>query len=280
MYEQYWGLKERPFQNTPDPRFFYYSVQHEEALTRLKYAVEEQLGAAMLSGIFGCGKTMIVQTLIQELTKLGNYKISHITNPQMSHIELLRSVAYYLGVTNLPEKKSDIMADYLVEKIEEALHNNWSDGKNTVLVIDEAHIIEDKMILEELRLLLNFQLADRFLLSLLLVGQPELRRNIEANKQLSQRIAIRCHLDRFNEEETKQYVMHRLKIAGCDPNRCTSGKPKSLFTEPALRLIYEGSGGIPRRINHICNMSLLTGYGKNLTKIDTDIIQDAIKEVE
>jgi len=275
MYEQYWGLKERPFQNTPDPRFFYYSAQHEEAITRLKYAVEEQLGAAMLTGIFGCGKTMIIQTLMQELSSAGNYKIAHITNPQMSHLELLRSVAYYLGVTNLPEKKSDIMADYLVEKIEEALRNNWSDGKNTVLVIDEAHIIEDKMILEELRLLLNFQLTDRFLLSLLLVGQPELRRSIEANKQLSQRIAIRCHLDRFNEEETKQYVMHRLKIAGC-PDTKVSG----LFTEAALRLIYEGSGGIPRRINHICNMALLSGYGKSITKIGTDIIQDVIKEVE
>lgn len=280
MYEQYWGLKERPFQNTPDPRFFYYSAQHEEALIRLKYAIEEQLGAAMLTGIFGCGKTMIIQTLMQELSSAGNYKISHLTNPQMSHLELLRSITYYLGVTNLPEKKSDVMADYLVEKIEEALRNNWSDGKNTVLVIDEAHIIEDKMILEELRLLLNFQLADRFLLSLILVGQPELKRNIDANKQLSQRIAIRCHLDRFNEEETKQYIMHRLKIAGCNPKQCIPGTPEALYTDAALRLIYEGSGGIPRRINHICNISLLSGYGKNITQIDTDIIQDVIKEVQ
>lgn len=280
MYEAYWGLKERAFQNTPDPRFFYYSTQHEEALNRLLYAVQEQLGAALLTGIFGCGKTLITQTLIQELTKSGHYKISVITNPQVSHVELLRSVAYYLGVPNLPDKRSEVMTDFLVEKIEETLHHNMADGKSTVLIIDEAHIIEEKMILEELRLLLNYQLPDKFLLSLLLVGQPELKKNIDANKQLSQRIAIRCNLERFNEEDTKKYISHRLKIAGCLPERGVPGTPAALFTDNALHLIYEGSGGIPRRVNHICNMALLAGYGKNIGRIDTDIIQDVIKEME
>ena len=280
MYEQYWGLKERPFQNTPDPRFFYYSSQHEEALTRLVYAIEEQLGAAMLTGIFGCGKTMVVHALFEELAKSGNYKIAYVTNPQLGATEMLRSIAYYIGVPNLPEKKTDIMTDFLVEKIEETLKNNWADGKHTVLVIDEAHLIEDKAIQEELRLLLNFQLPDRFLLSLLLVGQPELRRNMDNNKQFSQRVAIKCHLDRFNEEDTKKYIMHRLKVAGCHPDKCTPGKPELLFTEAALKLIFEGSGGIPRRVNHICNMALLSGYGKNIQRIDTDIIHDVIKEME
>lgn len=271
MYETYWGLKERPFQNTPDPRFLYYSAQHEEVLNRLVYTVQEQMGAGMLTGIFGCGKTLIAQALISQLTRAGNYKIANLTNPQLSHIELMRSIAYHLGVPNLPEKRSEIMTDFLVEKIEQTLHNNWSDGKNTVIIIDEAHIIEDKQILEELRLLLNFQLADRFLLTLLLLGQPELRRNIDANKQLSQRIAIRCHLDRFNEDETHNYLRHRLKVAGAE---------RFIFTDRAIHSIYEGSGGIPRRINHICNMALLAGFGKSLQTIDTNIIQDVIREIE
>jgi type II secretory pathway predicted ATPase ExeA len=280
MYEQYWGLKEKPFQNTPDPRFFYYSAQHEESLNRLMYAMQEQLGAAMLSGIFGCGKTLVIQTLIKELTQAGNYKVAYISNPQLSHIELLRSIAYHLGVPNLPEKKSEILADFLLEKIEEVLRNNWSDGKSTVLIIDEAHIIEDKTIMESIRLLLNFQLHDRFLLSLLLSGQPELTRNVDNIKQLAQRIAIRCHLEKLSETETNKYITHRLKVAGCEQNRSISGTPNSLFTEQAVHLIFEGSGGIPRRINHISNIALLAAYGKNLPQIDADIIQDVIKETE
>jgi len=135
------------------------------------------------------------------------------------------------------------------------------------------------MIQEQLRLLLNFQLADRFLAFLLLAGQPELRKNIETNKQLAQRIAIRSHLDRFNKEDTAKYIMHRLKVAGLSPERTLVGRPETLLSETALHLIYEGSGGIPRRINHIVNMALLAAYGKNLTTIDADIIQDAVKEM-
>ncbi|MEK7448211.1 MAG: AAA family ATPase [Planctomycetota bacterium] len=270
MYESYWGFTEKPFQNTPDPRFFYYSSQHEEVLNRLLYTVQEKLGAGMLTGIFGCGKTLICQTLIKELTKTGQYKIALISNPQLSHIELLRTVAYHLGVPNLPVKKSEIMTDYLVQVIGESLNNNHSDGKHTIIIIDESHLINDYQILEELRLLLNFQLPEQFLLTLLLVGQPELRKNIESNKQLSQRIAIRCHLEQFNVHDTKNYILHRLKVAG---------QTRPIFGENVFKLIHEGSGGIPRRINHICNISLLGGFSKEMSLIDTDIVQDAIKEM-
>lgn len=271
MYEQYWGLKERPFQNTPNPRFFYYSTQHEEVLNRLIYVVQEQMGAGMLTGVFGCGKTLIAQALISKLNLMGNYKIILITNPQLSHIELMRSIAHHLGVPNLPIKKSEIMLDYLIEVIEETLRANWSDGKNTVLILDEAHLIEDKIVLEELRLLLNFQLADRFLLTLLLLGQPELKRNIDSIKQFSQRIAIHCHLDRFSEAESNLYIKHRLKIAEQENN---------LFTDQALHSVWEASGGIPRRINHICNLALLAGFGKRLQIVDVDTIREVSKEIE
>lgn len=271
MYEAHWGLKERPFVNTPDPKFLYYSQEHEEALSRLMYAVEANMGGCMLTGVFGCGKTLLNQTLIENLQKLGNYKLAFITNPFLSHIELLRMLAYDLGANNLPEKKTEILTDFLLETIEKILYNNNDDGKHTVVIIDEAHIIEDNLIFEELRLLLNFQLKDKFLLTLILSGQPELKKSVDNIKQLSQRIPIRYHLERFDLDETKKYILHRLNVAG---------RAEPLFKEEAYQAIYECSGGIPRRINNICDMSLLVGFSKRIELIGEDIIKDAAEDLE
>jgi len=271
MYEAYWNLKERPFVNTPDPRFLYYSQEHEEALSRLMYAVQTNMGGCMLTGVFGCGKTLLNQALIESLEKLGNYKIAFVANPFLSHIELLRMIAYDLGANNLPEKKTEILTDFLLQTLEKILHNNNDDGKHTVVIIDEAHVIEDKLIFEELRLLLNFQLKDRFLLTLILSGQPELKKSIENIKQLSQRIPIRCNLDRFGPEDTKNYILHRLDVAG---------RAEPVFEEGVYKVIHERSGGIPRRINNICDMSLLVGFSKGVELIGDDIVSDVIKDLE
>ena len=264
MYEEYWGLKEKPFQNTPNPRFLYYSQEHEEALGRLTYTVKEGLGAAMLVGVFGCGKTLIGQALLEELGE--GYKIAFITNPNLNHVELLREIAYQLGAKdNLPREKTDLM--HLLNDI---LRNNMNDGKETVVIIDEAHIIEDRMVFEELRLLLNLQLRDRFLLTLMLLGQPELEEKIIANKQLSQRIAIKYRLERLTEKETHDYVVHRLKVVG---------RTEPIFSPAAMKLIFKATGGIPRRINHLCEMSLLIGFGRRVDKIGEVIVQEAAKDL-
>ena len=266
MYEQYWGLKEKPFHNTPDPRFFYRSRQHEESLTRLIYAVKEQMGAAMLTGIFGCGKTFIGQALLEEIST-DRYKVAFITNPQLEYVELLRAIVRNLKEIELPSKKTELSADYLLETLSTILNNNMRDGRDTIIIIDEAHIIKDERIFEEVRLLLNFQLRDRFLLTLLLFGQPELLPMIESNKQLEQRIAIKCHLGALSENETKEYVLHRLAVAG---------RTEALFGEDAYKLIYEHLGGIPRRINKICDLSLLSGYGKGASIINSGIIEEEL----
>lgn len=271
MYEAYWKLQERPFVNTPDPRFLYYSQEHEEALSRLTYAVQSNMGGCMLTGVFGCGKTLLNQTLIDNLEKMGNYKVAFIANPFLSHVELLRMIAHNLGADNLPEKKSELLTDFLLEKLDQILHNNNDDGKHTVVIIDEAHIIEDKLIFEELRLLLNFQLKDKFLLTLILCGQPELRKAIDNLKQLSQRIPIRCHLEKFNLEDTKNYILHRLGVAG---------RTEPVFVEDTYKVIFERSGGIPRRINHICDMSLLVGFSKGVKLIGDEIVNDVVRDLE
>ncbi|MCK5305946.1 MAG: AAA family ATPase [Candidatus Omnitrophica bacterium] len=264
MYEEYWNLTESPFENTPDPRFLYYSKEHEEGLSRLLYAVERRKGAAMLTGVFGCGKTVLGRALLAQLSK-NVYQVALINNSHLKSIELLRSIARQLGAENLPEKLTEMSADHFLQVIEEILLNNVRDGKETLIVIDEAHVITDNDIFEELRLLLNFQSEDRFLLTLILMGQPELAERIKKNKQFSQRIAIGYNLGPLNQIETGNYVKHRLKIAGAQ---------KQIFSPESIKPIFKNSGGIPRRINKLCDMCLATGFNYGVRIIDEAIVEE------
>jgi type II secretory pathway predicted ATPase ExeA len=269
MYQEYWKLKEMPFENTPDPRFLYYSPQHEEGLSRLLYVVERRKGAGMLTGVFGCGKTVLARALFNALNK-NVYQIAFVNNPYLKPIELLRAIARQLGADNLPEKLSDMSADYFTQVINNILLNNLKDGRETLIIVDEAHIIDDPFVFEELRLILNFQVESRFLLTMLLMGQPELREKVHQNKQLVQRIAMGFHLEPLNKEDVAKYISHRMEVAG------GSG---SIFTQDALELIFVNSGGIPRRINQICDMGLVTGLGKQADKIDAGVIYEAVESL-
>jgi type II secretory pathway predicted ATPase ExeA len=265
MYEAYWGLQEKPFENTADARFLYYSSQHEEAFSRLNYAISEQKGAALLTGVFGCGKTVIAQAILLSLSK-GKFETAFVINPQLSHVELLREIVYDLGLKdNLPTLKTDIM-----HRLNEMLQNNMNNGKNTVVIIDEAHLIEDVLIFEELRLLLNYQYKNKFLLTLILLGQPELKDKINNIKQLQQRIAIKYHLGNLNDKETQEYIQHRLKVGG--------GQRK-IFKDSAVKLIFDQSGGIPRRINQICDLALLTGFSRQLPSIGEDMVKEVVEDL-
>ena len=268
MYEKYWKLREKPFINTPDPRFLYHSTQHEDALIKLTYAVAEGMGGAMLTGVFGCGKTLIGKAILAELGK-DKYKFAFINNPKISYVELLRSIVRSLKSQALPDKMTDIMADSLLELLNGVLLDNMRDGKETVIIVDEAHLLADEAVFEQLRLLMNFQTENKFLLTLLLFGQPELKDKVANLKQLDQRIAIRCHLDRFNKKESTEYIAYRLGI---------SGREDEIFTADAVDFIHERSGGIPRRINTLCDLSLLTGFGKKAEKIDMGIVKAASEQ--
>jgi general secretion pathway protein A len=270
MYEEYWGLKEKPFENTPDPRFIFHSTQHEEVLSRLLYIVKEGKGAAMLTGIFGCGKTLIGRTLLRQLEE-DVYRVAFITNPYLSYEELLMHILHKLGGENLPVSKAEIFINVILEKMNDILINNMRDGKKTVIIIDEAHVIKDKKVWEEIRLILNFQLEDRFLLTLLLLGQPELKTIIDANKEFAQRIAVKSHLGSLTEEEVKKYIQHRLSIAG---------RKEPVFQEDAYKEIFMKSGGIPRRVNHICDFALLSGSGEGATLIGKDLIKEVSSDIE
>lgn len=259
MYLNHWGLQEKPFENTPDPRFIYYSLRHKEALLNLLYAVNENKGAAMLTGDIGCGKTLIARTLVSRLDP-EEFEVAIITNPRFGEDEFIREILYQFGVeTNAQSKIEGI------HSLNDFLYRNSQRGVRTVLIIDEAQLIINDFILEEIRLLLNFQLDDQFLLTLILIGQPELRDKIRKMPQLDQRVGIRYHLDPLTLEDTAQYINRRLHQAG---------RAERIFTDEAVRLIFRHSEGIPRKINTLCDLCLVMGSARNLSVIGLDLVQE------
>ena len=264
MYEAFWGLKEKPFENTPDPRFFYASPQHQEAMARMLYCIRERKGAGLLTGVFGCGKTVVSQFILQELNK-EHYRSAYIGNPRMASIDFLRVIAHQWGFVHPPRRKADVLIG-----LEELVQNNTKEGRDVVLFIDEAHMIESPDVFEELRLLLNFQRQDRFLVTLLLMGQPELSKAINENQAFEQRIGIKSHLGPLSVEETYAYIRHRLQVAG-------HPKPDAIFSPEALKTIYESTGGIPRRVNRLCDVCLLAGFGAETRTIDVNLVNDEVK---
>ncbi len=274
MYEKYWNLKERPFQNTPDPRYLYLSPQHEDVLMKLTYAVAQGLGGGMLTGVFGCGKTLIGRVILRDL---GEQKFSwaYVNNPSLGEpAELLRAIVRSLSPQDLPEKKTEILIDPLLEKLHTILLNNVQEGKGNVVIIDEAHTINDPRVFEQLRLILNFQTEDRFLLTLLILGQPELKAKIDALKPFSQRIPIRCHLGTLSEEEVGKYIAHRMSVASVEGLKGVN----QVFDKEGIKVIFEHTGGIPRKINTVCDLVLLSGFAKKVNQITPDLIKSVIKE--
>ncbi|HQP91931.1 MAG TPA: AAA family ATPase [Candidatus Omnitrophota bacterium] len=268
MYTNYWGLTSKPFENTPDPRFFYCSPKHEEAMMRLLYAVEERKGSAMLSGEYGGGKTLLSRIVMAKLMQEEDkFRVALIVNPAIPSLELLGEVVYQLGGEG---SKNDRKIDIL-RNLNQMLYKTSGEGRHTVVIIDEAQAIEDETTFEELRLLLNFQLNEQFLLTLLLLGQPELRMKIDNLPQFKQRLAVRYHLTTLTEDEVRHYIEHRVRVAG---------KNEPIFTEDAYKLIYEYSKGVPRQINNVCDLGLVIGMGHKARIIDSHIIKEIIKDFQ
>lgn len=268
MYEKYWGLKEKPFENTPDPRFMYYSKKHEEALTRLLYAIKEEKGAAMLTGEYGSGKTILSRIVIDELIKNKIYEVALIIHPQLTPVQFIQETIYQLKNELVKGSKPQ-----LLHIMQDIIYQNHGQQKRTVLLVDEAQIIKNKETFEELRLFLNFQLNNKFLITLILIGQPELLKKVKEIPQLEQRLGIKYHLSGLDEKETEEYIKHRLTV---------SGAKNEIFTPESLAAIYDYSEGLPRKINNICDMSLLIGFGQEVKEINQElagrVAQDLNKE--
>lgn len=261
MYERYWNLKHKPFENTPDPKFLFLSSQHQEALFKLRYAIEEGKGAAVLTGEYGCGKTLLTRVLIKQLDE-ERYDIGLLTNPRWQTDELLKEVLYQLGHETTATEKADLL--HLFN--DEVLYKNFKSNRSTVIIIDEAQMITSFDTMEELRLLLNFQLDDKFLLNLVLSGQPELNATIDGIPQFEQRIAVRHHLTGLSFDDTRDYIQYRLAVAG---------REDPAFSPEAIQRIYELTRGTPRKINNLCDICLLIGFTRKAPVIDVEIVQGA-----
>ncbi|UCF37001.1 MAG: AAA family ATPase [Acidobacteriota bacterium] len=261
MYLEYWKFKEKPFENTPDRRFLYPSENHRDGLQRLLYAISSEKGCAMLSGEYGCGKTVLVRTVVNELD-LNNYEIALINYPFFDRTTFLKEVVHQFGMDSSDKSRVELFRD-----LSQLFYENVTHGKRNILIIDEAQIIDDPEVFEELRLILNIQLEDRFLINILLVGQPELREKTMLYPQLDQRIAIKCHLHRFDHENTAAYVKHRLRVAGCE---------REIFSEEALYLLHKISNGGPRRINNVADLCLLEGATRKSPQVDGEIFKHIV----
>ena len=264
MYEAYWELSEPPFDNSPNPKCFYLSPEHEEALVRLVYTVRHRKGCGMLTGDYGCGKTTLSRALIQRL-EAERYEIGLLTNPGLTPVDFLREVLYQMGVETQETRKPE-----LLHLLNDLFFRNYQAGRESVVIVDEAQLIEDDAVFEELRLLMNFQTDDRFLLTLLLVGSPELGVKVRRLKHLDQRISLRYHLNTLDYTHTASYIAHRLKMAG---------QQNQLFTEEAVKLIFDLTRGTPREINNLCDVALLVGYSKRVKEIGEKIIAEVIKDM-
>jgi general secretion pathway protein A len=266
MYLTFYGLSEKPFNATPDPKFLYMSPGHREALAQLLYGTQERKGFIVLTGKVGTGKTTLLHALRQRLS--GQSAIAFVVNSTLSFDGLLEYILEDLGAAKAGESRAQrLMAlnTYLIE--------NERAGQNTTLIIDEAQNL-DAATLEQIRLLSNFETPTTKLLQILLVGQPELktRLNLPELQQLKQRVGLRCQIPPLTSEETRAYIRTRLRIAG--------GRDLGLFTEQAVDRISAYSGGIPRLINTVCDHCLLFGYAEQKRRIDGHTVNQAIEYLE
>jgi type II secretory pathway predicted ATPase ExeA len=256
MFESHFGLREKPFRKTPDPRYLFLNESYEEALEQLLYAVEER-DLALLTGEVGAGKTLLSRALVDRLG--DRYEVGMILNPRLSPRQFLRTVASEIGVGEPRFHAAD-----LLEQIHDRLLALDEAKRPALLIVDEAHLIPSKATFEEIRLLTNFQLDDRNLIALVLIGQPELRERLQhrAYRALTQRIGAQFHLTPLSEEDSASYLRHRVRVAGGE---------RELFTSGAIQVLHRASGGLPRVLNHLATQALLEGLAKGASRIDEEI---------
>lgn len=264
MYEKFFGFSEKPFNTTPDSKFFFPSAKHTEALNSLIYAINERRGFVVITGEIGAGKTTVCRTLLNKLEI--NTKVATITNTHLTCKELIAELLEELEVDYNPGTKQKLLSQlnkYLIKELRNDI--------NVVLIVDEAQNLSPK-VLEEVRMLSNLETEKEKLIQIILVGQPQLKTKLEHARleQFKQRIALYYHLPALSHDETQEYIYHRLKLVssnGCD-----------IFTPKALDLIHQQSGGVPRIINLICDSALLSGYIYEIHKITEKIIHEVVKE--
>jgi len=266
MYTSFFGLNEKPFTITPDPRYLFMSERHGEGLAHLVYGVTESGGFIQLTGEVGTGKTTLVRTLLGQIP--AEVDIALILNPQLSAVEFLTAICEELSVA-LPTERFSSKA--LVDALNQHLLDAHARGRRVILLVDEAQNLSEA-VLEQLRLLTNLETARQKLLQIILIAQPELREKLaqQSLRQLAQRVTGRYHLEPLSRDETSTYIDHRLKVAGA---------LTEIFDPAAKREVYRLSGGVPRVVNVICDRALLGAYSRETRTVSKRMVRKAAAEV-
>ncbi len=260
MYTDFYGLRELPFSLTPDPRFLYFTPSHKEVLANLRYGITNGKGLIVVTGEVGTGKTTIVRWMLEHFDR--TVLVAYIFNPRLTVNEFYQHVAQLLNIQNW-STKSDLMLE-----LGRTLETRSARGLRTVLIIDEAQGLAP-FVLEEIRLLMNFESNTAKFLQIILTGQPELREvlNSQELRQLKQRIALRSEIQPLpNVTETENYILERLRVAGA--------KEPNIFSPEAIDFIFRCSEGIPRQVNNLCDNAMLLGYGAELPIIGRKVIEE------
>jgi general secretion pathway protein A len=268
MYERFYGLAERPFELTPDPRYLFFSARHSEALAMLQYGTCRRGGFTLLVGEAGTGKTTLVHAAI-EAHHGPNALSVYLTNPALTRDEFFEFLAERFG---LSREAGASKSRFLIE-LSQSLADRQAAGGVSALIIDEAQCLPDAL-LEEVRLLGNIETTTDKLLSIILIGQPELAERLNASpmRQIKQRVALRCALAALDLSETAAYIGTRVRVAG--------GDAVTIFTRAAVDAIYGASGGIPRTISVICENALISGFALKRRPIGPDVIEEVCRDLD
>jgi len=267
LYKNFYHLRLNPFEITPDPSFLFSTPRHNEALASLYYGVRARKGFVVLTGEVGTGKTMLVRCVLELLRRTG-VAFAYVMNPSLSALEFIRYIAGDFGLPVAGKAK-----DELLLSLSSFLVDRHQRKQSTLLVVDEAHHLSPEL-LEEVRLLTNLETTQQKLLQIVLAGQPELDEMLDSFelRQLKQRIALRCHLEALNLEETRGYIQRRLEVGGVPAGTI-------VFSEPATNAVFRHSQGFPRIINTICENALLSGYGRRASLITAEIVDEVASDL-
>ena len=265
MYTEFFGLNEKPFAITPDPRYLYMSARHTDALAHLLYGISESGGFIQLTGEVGTGKTTLIRSVLEQLPAKAD--IALILSPQLTTIEFLATIVQELHCPAPVERTVKAYIDVLNSHLMQA----HADGRRVVLIVDEAQTLSPEL-LEQVRLLTNLETSKQKLLQIILIGQPELRELLDGlqMRQIAQRITGRYHLEPLTKDDTRAYVNHRLRVAGAQHD---------VFTRPAINALYKHARGIPRLINVIADRALLAAYTQDRRSVDARLVSAAAAEV-
>jgi general secretion pathway protein A len=266
MYETYWRLKQKPFENAADPHFYYPAEPHQAALLKLRYAIENHRGAALLAGPSGSGKTLIA-AMLREMLDETCAPLVHLVFPQMSAPEFLGYLADELDGAAPAGETPGVQTS--VRRIGDFLRANAEKGRHAVVAVDEAHLL-DAPTLEALRLLLNFEPGGAPAMTLLLIGQPSLLPTIDRLPSWEERLGVKCLLRPFHAPETADYAQHRLRVAGA---------ARGIIEPAAMPALHELTHGIARKINRLGDLALLVGYAEEQSTLDAEHFEAVCREL-